>query len=488
MSPRRPTRRSASASGALPEFWIVAVVAMVVAAAVVVGALVVPSSSSSGTASFLSLNATLSGGPAVAWESSSYFSLNTASPGLGLASVDALVAATHVTYLNYGSAPESVNQSAGLVYYLNGTTAPFTGSNDSAFIRFCEQLHCEATMPVPGEIDDPGAAADTVRYVEQTLGFHPEYWEIGNEPISWTHFGIPWARWSATDDVAPTPLQYAQMVQRYIPAMRSVDPSIRIIGIQSDAGAPIDTAWFQDLVALDGPNLSAVAYHSYAGGLGFPGNDASDFFATLTHPQTFPLNYPTTVGVVRAACPSCSIQVLVGEYNSARYGNFTPLATGYDEAPYIAAGLLQGLRENASRVTLYALQPKTNAGLLDANDAPYPLYDLYATFLPNLTLPHVLNSSIAGGPGGVYELVSHNGTNASVFVVNTNTSFGLRLSLGPGVDVVGDDTVYAWSPGLAAPSVGPEAVTGITTWSIPPEGMLLIDGPVPLGIGFGGAE
>jgi hypothetical protein len=423
------------------------------------------------------LNGTLSAGGPVAQESSAYWSINTASPNLAASSLAASVAATGVHYLNFGFPGESVNQSAGLDYLSNGTALPFGGNNDAAFIHFCELLGCHATMGVPGEIDDPGAAAITVRYVEEVLGFHPAYWEIGNEPISWTHWGIPWDRWQPTDHAGVTPIQYAQEVQRYVAAIRSVDPSAQIIGIQSDAGAPYDAVWFQDLMALDGPNLSAVAYHSYAGGVGFPGNSESDFFSTLAHPQTFPLNYPTTENLVHAACPSCLTRVFVGEYNAALVGNLTPYAIGFPEAPYIAAGLLTGLLENASQVTFYGLEVSESNGLLDPGGTPRPAYYVYSTFVPNVTLSTIVAANVSGGPGGVYVLIGEDATRSSVWVVNTNVTYGLRLTMDGAYPGPRNVTAIKFDPGDSAPEVDAASVDGSTVWWVPPEGLLLVNGP-----------
>jgi hypothetical protein len=473
----RPRRRHRS----VPGFWTPGLTIIVVIAVVLAGAavLVVAIAVVPGARAYTYLNGTLEIGGVRAFETPGYFSLNVASPDLAEAGVETLVAATGVTYMNSGYAAEDVNQSAGIDYFGNGTSGPYHGENDSEFIGFCEAIRCHATLAVPGEIDDPGAAAVTVRYVEQTLGFHPTYWEIGNEPVSWTHFGIPWARWTSNDDSTPTPLEYARMVQQYVIAIRSVDPAAQIIGLQSDTGAPADSDWFTTLMQIDGPNLSAVAYHSYAGGRGTPGESLAGFFGSLSKPGAFPLSYPATVDVVRAACESCDTRVLVGEYNSALLGNLTGYATSYPEAPYVAAGLLEGLEENASQVTFYALQPSGNAGLLDSDNAPLPVYDDYSTFFPNVTLPWIDNATVVGGPAGVFALVSHNGTRASLLIVNTDTTDGLRLGFSNASAFAGPVEQYLDGPRQSGPSVSTEPMNATSSILIPPEGILLVDGDLP---------
>ena len=461
---------------ALPA-WAIAVAAVGVAAILLTVVVVYLSPGPSGP-SYPYVPGALGLGPGIVWESSNYFALDSSSQSIGASSIAALVNETGISQVSFGFAGESTNQSAGLRYLYNGVATSTSGSNDSSFISFCRSIHCSAVMGVPAEIDDPGAAAVTVRYVEQTLGFRPQYWEIGNEPVTWTHFGIPWTRWQATDASFATPATYAAMVARYIPAIRAVDPTARIIGIQADEGAPANAAWFQDLVSEDGSELSAVAYHSYPGGVGSVSNDSlTDFFATLERPSAFPLNYPATVSIVQSACASCHLKVLVGEYNAALVGNYSSFVTGYPDVPYIAAGLLTGLRENVTQVFFYALQANAENGLLAQDGTPNPVFYLYTTFLDHLTFPEILNSSIAGGPPGLYDLVSASASTRSVFVVDTNTVAGLLLnasSVFPSGTAV---TESLWGPTLGQPEVRSAVTNASATWEIPPEGVLLLNGP-----------
>jgi hypothetical protein len=474
-------RRARPRPGVRP-FWtpgLAISVSVAIAVASLTILLVVETSRTPGAAPFVYLNGTLELGGLLAQESADFWSINTASPNLANPAVASTLAATGVTDLTTGFPAESINQSSQTQYLGNGSAVAYHGSNDSQFIALCQSLDCRATMPVPGEIDDPGAAAVTVRYVEQTLDFHPAYWEIGNEPAAWTHFGIPWVDWRVTDHVAPTPLEYAQMVQRYVLAIRSVDAAAQIIGIQSDAGAPAADAWLSDLIAIDGPNLSAVAYHSYPGGVGFPGNTVADFFASLARPAAFPLDYALTENVVRAACPACATKVFLGEYNSARIGNLTSFASSYPEAPYIAAALLEGLKENASQVTFYGLQPGAIGGLLDANDQPYPVAADYTQIFRNLTLPWIDNASIVGGPSGVVALVSHNASRASLFLVDTNPTLGLRLDFSATTAFAGSAQVFLCGPQNPGVAISTMPLNATAAIAIPPQGILLVNGVLP---------
>src|SRR5208282_1546084 len=77
---------------------------------------------------------------------------------------------------------------------VNGTLwtngVPATILNDEAqFVTACLAISCHAIFTVPGEINDSAFGAYEVWYTEQVLNFHPAYWEIGNEPYKWEHFG-----------------------------------------------------------------------------------------------------------------------------------------------------------------------------------------------------------------------------------------------------------------------------------------------------------
>src|SRR5580700_1093700 len=82
---------------------------------------------------------------------------------------------TAIQYFRWGGGGEASNQTTGAVYSANGT-ASYTAPNDSAFVQFCRERDCHSIFAVPGEIDNPGAAAAAVRFVEQKLGFDPDYW------------------------------------------------------------------------------------------------------------------------------------------------------------------------------------------------------------------------------------------------------------------------------------------------------------------------
>ena len=395
---------------------------------------------------------------------SNFFGVNVHVVGNGSISLPVQESGTPFVSFRFSPQGEATDQIHSIEYGPSGGSSPVYEETDSSFVAGCEALRCKATMMVPAEIDDPAEAAATVQYVEQNLSFHPQYWAIGNEPQQWVHWGIPWSHWRSSDDSTPTPMQYAVEVQQYVKAIRAVDPSASFIGIESVIGGTTDAAWFRDLVSVDGPNLTAVAYHAYPGGNGTASGTLTNFFGSATNPLAFPLNYPPTVSIVRSACPSCHISVFVDEFNAALGGNFSGIMTSYPEVPYVAASLTAAIRENVPRVLFFDLEDLNGVmpyGLLTQGGPPRPAFLLFTGILDHLVVGTILNASVQGGPPGVSAVVTENGTTASLLVVNTNFTSGLTLTL---------------PAGFGNLTARPLPTTGIRPrrdrWQVPPRGTL----------------
>ncbi len=418
------------------------------------------------------LNSTLRIAPAKGNLTPMFFALSSQSIYLESPTTVGLIQNTPFTYFRWGPEGEYTNVSTGIVYDDSGQGSPVGPDNISAFISFVQKVHGHAMISVPGEINDPRLAVTTMRYIEGTLGFHPDYWSIGNEPQNWVHWGKPWTSWRTTDNFTVTPLEYAREVQTYIKAMRAYDPSARFIGIQSAGGTLWEaTTWIAPVAEVDGPNISAVAYHPYPGGYGTTSGSLTDFFATLANPGLFPNGFAAAQSAIDTAC-RCRIPLWVGEYNSAIGGTFSSYVGSYPEVPYIAAGLTLALRDQVPMVTYFTLWPTLVAGA-----TPNPIYYLYSTFFENLTLGSVHNVSITGSPGQAYAVETTNGSRASLLVADANpfseVSVVLNASTFPDT---GNTTVWYWDPSTNLPTVT-EFAPGMlpAQWLVQPQGVLLID-------------
>lgn len=432
-----------------------------------------------GAGPYPGINGTLVVGPPIATVSTSFFQLVIQTPNLTEPSLWASMNATPFSYYQFGSASETTNQLTGIAYADNGTQLPPTRSNDSNFVIFCRIVHCHAIMAVPTEIDNTTIAVQTAQYIEQTLGFHPDYWMVGGEPQGWTHWGIPWTSWNTSDNSTPTPLQYAQELQQYVVALHGYDPSMKLIGIESaDGGKWFKSQWLSEVALIDGPNLTAVAIHPYPDGVGTSNETATNFFASLSNPLNFPNNYPGLLKNLDLSC-NCSLPIWVGEYNAALDGNFSSFMTSYAEVPYIGAGIAGAMKAGIPQLDFFAYSYGSES-LVSATGAPLPVYSLFATFFKNLTLGTVDNSSISGGPGGVFAVTTTNGNTTSVLVVSTNLTASLNLTLIlPGGPVLGGAGhgwhSWWWNATAPAPVEGWGGSYLPETWTIPPEGILLVN-------------
>ena len=234
-------------------------------------------------------------------------------------------------------------------------------------------------MSVPAEINNTSMDAATVLYIEQTLGFHPDYWAIGNEPQGWTHFNIPWTRWQNSDASNTTPLQYAREVQQIVAAVRGVDPVARFIGIESaDGGAWNNSQWLDEVATVDGPNLTALAIHPYPDGMGPLNPTNASFFAGLSVDNRFPNNYQGLQASVAAAC-ACAVPIWVGEYNAALNGTYAPFQESYPEVAYMAAGIIGAIREGIPHVAVLRVPASAFLAGRTHGDPPsrlHPLFDV----------------------------------------------------------------------------------------------------------------
>ncbi len=422
------------------------------------------------------VNATLRPGAGVGTVGPGFFAVSAQSDFLSSPVTQSLVERTPLTVFRWGPQGEYVNLTTGVQYNDNGIAGPIGPDNISSFIAFCRAVHCRASLAVPGEINDTRIAVATVTYIEQTLGFRPAYWSVGNEPQTWNHFNEPWVDWRSSDASHVTPTEYALEVQRYISAIRTVDPTAQFVGIQSAGGDSVEASqWIAPVAQINGPNLAFVAYHPYPGGNGATGASLTDFFGSLTRSTAFPLGYPSAQQTIDAAC-ACGVRLIAGEFNSALGGGYAPYLAGYPNVPYIGAGLLLAMEEGVPQVTYFTLStPGPGFGLLEG-ETPRPTYYLYSVFLENLTQGTVVSASLPGAPAQVYALETVNGSRTSLFVVNANPSVNVELNLtGSGFPVAGGGTVYSWDPSAALPTVA--SVTGAlpSTYRVPAEGVLLLD-------------
>ncbi|MFZ1022782.1 MAG: hypothetical protein WAN87_01435, partial [Thermoplasmata archaeon] len=386
------------------------------------------------------------------------------------------------------NAGDNYDYQTGLVWSNNNTAVP-AGTTEAEFAAWCLETHCQPIVQVSGVIDNPAFAAEEVNYTEHTLGLHPAFWEIGNEPGFWNHWGQNWGNWTVTVP-GPTPMQYAQEVQNYTLAMRQVDPTLRLIGLPAvGRTGPGDGAnvWINDIIELDGPNLSALAVHIYPD-LTPTLSTLPQYYSTLTRDNA--QSIPSRIGKIRseiaaaaAATPGCScagVPVFFTELGSAITGH--PDGAAYAEqfpgALYIAAEITEAMDFNVTNVDAYATELNTVNSWFDTSGQYRPEYTLYSTILPQLG-PTAYEVNITDPRDDAYAIATSNATNGGtedLMVVNTDTTSSVSFTpVLPGRLTNAPTEIWSWVDGSTPAPVATFTGALPAQYVLPPQSLVLFE-------------
>jgi hypothetical protein len=352
------------------------------------------------------------------------------------------------------------------------------------FVTWCGWIHCHAIVELPAEINDSHTAAYYVRYFESSLGFRPNFWEIGNEPAAWTHFNVPWTGWSSQDHTNATPFQYAYVVKQYVAAIRAVDVRAKIIGLPGlGTGTAGERAWIQNVVAYNGATIDALAVHTYPAGAGSSNATLATFYASLSGPGSFRMKIPGDRAQILTACPTCtSMQLFSTETSSAVDGGSYDAAMASEaQGVYMMAETIEGLSLNLSNVDYFAYDSSYHGSWFTESRRPSPMlpvFQLYSYLFNNSTWGQTFSASVAPASGSLFTLVERNATHAgrseTLMVSNTDTVTTYSLSLvGSGFPWTHAASVYSWDSSSSAPSVTNfGSGTMPPLFAIPPQGIL----------------
>jgi len=365
----------------------------------------------------------------------------------------------------------------GVIYNDSGATeSPSTSL--ASFVQWCRSMSCQSIITLPAEIDNTSEALAIVNYTERDLGFRPTYWEVGNEPALWEHFGVPWDQWNTSQALAPTPAQYSSVVGQYVRAIRTVDTETGIIGLGGVGKGSFDQAgWISSVVGPNGANLSAVAIHVYPAGGGFPVDDLSGWFGSLQGPTSLASRVESAATAVEQTCSACHIAVLVDEFQAGTgLTSSTALSGGY-LATYIAAEIVQALPLPVRSLEFYDLQSGTPGAWLNAQGSPSDSFELYQALATDLGVTAVqLNVSssaqgieaCAGGSSG--------GDLTSLMIANTNATYGARVDLESQFPGAATGTVWSFDGPSSAPDTEPLNSALARNFSIPPGSVVIFRG------------
>jgi hypothetical protein len=426
--------------------------------------------------------ARLSGGPPVAWTSGRFWGLvlQTTCPSCiaSNASIDAFLDATPFTTFRLGQDSDRCNASAYLQYADNGSVMGPCSYDVPAFQQWCTARlpTCQSIIDLPAENNNSTEDASIARFIVEGVGFQPTYWAFGNEPMGWTHYGIPWSNWSVSDDSTPTPIAYALDVRAAIAAVKAVDPSGRFIGIE--AARECNWDYFEAVLRVDGPSLSAIAYQSYPSTARITNETLLQFYDPLASPTNITTSYATVRADVAAWCDRCAtLPTFVTEYDAGPGWAPSDLAGTNANAVFLAASSILALEANVSLFAISELQSyRTNDSgfaLMNLDGSLPPTGELFPAILDHLALGEVYRTSVQTSVPNVWVILTGNGSTRSLLFVNTNLDHGIDLELSSTLPPGALARLYTWSPSEPGPTSTLALISA--SYKVPPQGILLVD-------------
>jgi len=385
-----------------------------------------------------------------------------------------LLSATPIRFLRFpdGAIGERMDLVNGTLYEPGYSNTSLASVTTAQFVSVCRATNCSAIIQLPLEINDSATAAYEVHFIEDNLGFHPAYWELGNEPVTWECFDVPWVDWG-TDCTGPgtTPAALALETHAYIAAVRGVDPAARFVGLGgTGAGNADDASWIIPLEQEDGPNLSAISIHSYVDDHIPSSTDVSlpSFFSGLSSAYSVPNILANARAAIASACPACATQVFITEMDSV--SGFDPLApylSTYYNGVFFAAEEAQGLNSQAANIDPFCWEN----GLITAAGIQ-ARYTIESQFLTQLG-PEQYNAST--NASGVYVAVTGGSGAVQLLAVNTGSTDDVQLSLaGSNLHFTGSIFETLWTSAESAPATESLNTTTASTLVLPPTSVVLV--------------
>ena len=240
------------------------------------------------------------------------------------------------------------------------------------FIALCKEMGSEPSISVRLKGGAPEKAAELVKYVNATKGYGVRYWAIGNEP---NLYG---------DDYDT--VRYNKEWRMWAQAMRTVDPTIKLIGPETNqftanlAANPKDSAgrdWMVEFLKANGDLVDIVAIHRYP----FPAS-ADGIPPTIEDLRANSREWDAIIPALRALIRENAkrdLPVAVTEVNSSWAANSGGEATmdSFYNAIWWGDSLGRMTRQNVEIVAQFALVGEF--GLMGKYDV-YPIYYVYRVY------------------------------------------------------------------------------------------------------------
>ncbi|MCI4331249.1 MAG: hypothetical protein L3K19_05320 [Thermoplasmata archaeon] len=383
---------------------------------------------------------------------------------------------TPFSWFRYGEWTEECNITANVMYGSNGSSVGPCSYNLPAFKSWCLSVttRCHVVLPLPAENDNPVEDAYIASWIVHTVGIRPQFWSIGNEPMLWKHYGIPWANWSSHDRSRPTPREYAQQLRTTIHDVLAVDPGARFMGLE--AACACDRPWLTEVARVDGGRIAAIGYHSYPFGAAV-NESLPQFFSPLQSHLNISSTYSDVRNTVNGACTGCSrLPIFLHEYNAGPGNRPSGWGGSYANALFLAASVTQALLANVTQLTIFNLQSNSSQfgySMINATDSVGPTGLVFSKVLSQLVRGDVYDPRLNSSVPGVFSVLTQHAGRTTMLVVNTNLTSPFVLQTGALLRPGSNATAISWNSTLPAPVTGSSAILG--NYTVPPEGLLLLN-------------
>ncbi|MGA7923766.1 MAG: hypothetical protein WCA77_07310, partial [Thermoplasmata archaeon] len=326
--------------------------------------------------------------------------------------------------------------------------------------------HCQWYVGLPAEINNPGYVSYEAKWLIDNENFAPTYWSIGNEPEAYTNWNCPWTTW-ATCTGTPSAAQWAAEVLSYSQAIRAIDPTAKIIGIQAVGSY---SPFIPALVASPAAKyLYAIAFHTYPPP---SGNSTADFLSLLTSRYNTANEVEDVRAEIAAANSSmANLPIFVGEFNGGPCPIPSPSDQEFPDLLLYMGAVVQGLQANLSELDYFALA-NDGFSLIGTNYAPYPT-GTWMEEMKSVRFGDAYNYTLSGDVPNVWSVEWQNGTSDTLMVVNANPTQQLSMKVGANFPIGESGHTISWSVTESSPMVSTLALPQY--YAIPPQSILLVE-------------
>jgi hypothetical protein len=281
---------------------------------------------------------------------------------------------------------------------------PFDDAQLDQAITYARAVGAEPILQVPVLDDTLGAtptaetAAAMVRYANITKAYGVKYFSIGNEPDLYAD--------STQTPYIPgyTAADYCNTVKAFVPAMRAVDPTIKVLGPELSWKYQSGNDWLTPILQDCGEHFDIVSVHRY------PVDPASTTTAAASADAAQFRALLTALRQKMATAGQSSKPLALTETNLTWNGD--PTISTLEASPgtlpaglWVADTLGIGLTENLWTTAVWSIRESWTLGLLTPAGVKRPAYQALGLFAQHFGPTHL---AITAVPAGVHAYASRN--------------------------------------------------------------------------------